>query len=93
MAKTIAAQIRQVLREDMKRTMLFTNKYKSFRTVKCYTPDQRAGRQALVTDHDVIRALGKIERIYAEAGLPFKMSSNKARHKWSSPSMIFYLPL
>ena len=90
MAKTIAAQIRQVLREDMKRVSLFTNKYKSCRTVKCYAPDPR---RPTVTEHQVSRALAKIERIYAENGIPFKMSTNKPRNRWSGPSMIFYLPL
>jgi hypothetical protein len=88
MAKTIAAQIRQVLREDLRRTQLFTNKYAKIRTVKCYRP-----YPGDISEHRMSVALGKIERIYAEAGIPFKVSFNEARNRWSGPSMIFYLPL
>jgi hypothetical protein len=90
MAKTVAAQIRQVLREDLRKSpnVLFTNKYKNFRTVKCYQPAPNT-----VSEHRMSVALGKIERIYAEAGIPYKASFNAAKNKWSSPSIIFYLPL
>lgn len=66
MAKTLAAQVRNILRETgaAKYNALYTNRYKNCRTVKAYAPE----------DNDLILDVAeKIEMLCDVRGIKFQM--------------------
>lgn len=89
MTKTLAAQVRKILRDTGVCTdsySLWTNKYKHCRTVKCYAPKD---------EELIIDAAELIEQLCIDNGVPFQMKVHNGMSTWFNPtrSVIVRLPL
>jgi len=89
MAKTLAAQVRKILRDTGVCTdsySLWTNKYKHCRTVKCDSPKD---------DELILDAAELIEQLCINNGVPFQMKVHTGMSTFFHPtrSVIVRLPL